>query len=317
MREATPDHDLGNASTHAGERPVFLLGAPRSGTTLLYKILCMHSEAAWISNWVRSSPRATALAAFNRIPFWLPAWQRRAWFGDDSNAYVYGRHRATWERAFPTPVEGEPLFEPIGMTAPGSDDASRHALADEGLGVLRSRLESIRRFSGGSVFINKRIGNNRRVGLLLRGFPSARFVDLLRDGRAVASSLSRVDWWPESVPWWHDRTPARSEAEGSDPWELRARSWVEEVGAIEQGLQAVSPEQVLRVRYEQLVSSPIALARSVGSFVGLPESDDWLERVSRLRFPNRNEGWRHQLEPTEIATIEEIQGEKLRKYGYV
>lgn len=317
MQRVTARRDRSRTYSHASERPAFLVGAPRSGTTLLYKILCMHPEAAWISNWVRSSPRATALAAFNRIPAWLPTLQRRAWFAGGSNAYVYGKRRATWERVFPMPVEGEPIFERVGITDPGPNDAPRQALVEEGLGVLRSRLEAIRRFSGGSVFINKRIGNNRRIGMLTRGFPSARFVDLVRDGRAVAYSLSSVDWWPGSVPWWHDRTPERSEAEGCNPWELCARSWVEEVGAIEQGLQDVPPEQVFHLSYEQLVGSPVASVRSVATFVGLPESHDWLERVSQLRFPNRNERWRQQLGPADITAIEQIQGERLRKYGYV
>ncbi|MBV9253816.1 MAG: sulfotransferase, partial [Actinobacteria bacterium] len=38
------------------EQPLFLVGAPRSGTSLLYKALCLHPDAAYISNWVNRFP---------------------------------------------------------------------------------------------------------------------------------------------------------------------------------------------------------------------------------------------------------------------
>jgi hypothetical protein len=316
MLRPTPRHDRDRMDDHVEDHPVFLVGAPRSGTTLLYKILCMHPRAAWISNWIRRSPGATALAAFNRIPALLPAMQRRVWFGNDSNAYVYGKRRRPWERAFPMPVEGEPIFEPIGTNDGDGGGTGEPAVAERQLEILRERLESIRRFSGGSVFVNKRIANNRRIRLLMRGFPSARFVDLVRDGRAVAYSLSTVDWWRGSVQWWHDRTPERWQAEGGDPWELCARSWVEEIGAIERGLQRVPSEQVLHISYEHLVASPLPSIRSIATFAGLPENRDWLKRVSQLRFPNRNEAWRERLSPAEIATIQDVQRDALKRYGY-
>ena len=34
-----------------------------------------------------------------------------------------------------------------------------------------------------------------------------RFVVLVRDGRAVAESLSRVDWWETNHVWWYGGTP--------------------------------------------------------------------------------------------------------------
>lgn len=317
MQRTGREHDRRFADQDVGERPVFLVGAPRSGTSLLYKALCMHPEAAWISNWVRRFPRALTLAALNRIPPRFPRLQRRVWFGSDSNAYVYGSRRRLWEQVFPMPVEGEPIFERSGLVDDSSGGiAGQNGVAEHRLGVLRSNLESIRRMAGGSVFINKRIGNNRRIGLLVAAFPYARFVDLVRDGRAVAYSLARVDWWPDSVPWWHDQTPKRWEAEGGDPWELCARSWVEEVGAIERGLEAVPSEQVLHLSYEQLIRSPLESLQTVRTFAGLSENRGWLDRVGGLQFPNRNETWRENLSRAEIATIEEIQRDTLIRYGY-
>jgi hypothetical protein len=86
--------------------PVFLLGPARSGTSLIYKLLCMHPESAWISNWLARVPAATSAAVLNRVTTHAPRARRRVWFGaDGSNAYVYGRRREIRDRLFPMPHE--------------------------------------------------------------------------------------------------------------------------------------------------------------------------------------------------------------------
>lgn len=300
-----------------GESAVFLLGAPRSGTSLVYKALCMDPEAVWISNWVRTYPAATVLAAANRLSRRLPEIRRRVWFGSDSNAYVYGRHRPLWVRAFPVPVEGAPIFDRL----EGKSDDRGHT-NQEGAGPvdparsLRSTVRSIRRFAGGSTFVNKRIRNNRRIEMLMSAFPGARFVEIIRDGRAVAYSLSRVDWWPDTVPWWHHQTPRAWEAGGGDGWEFCAREWVEEVQAIESGLRSVPETQTFRLSYENLIRAPVESLRSVAAFAGLAVTGDWVDGVARLDFPDRNEAWRQRLSDTAVKTIEEIQRETLIRHGY-
>ena len=286
----------------------FLLGAPRSGTSLVYKGLCLHQEAAWISNWVRRWPGAPPLAMLNRVAARAPRMQREVWFGSDSNAYVYGRTRLLKERVFPMPVEGEPVFvRSTGPAGAGEEDPALN---------LRRALGAIGKWAGGRVFVNKRIGNNRRIPLLLEAFPKARFVEIVRDGRAVAYSLSRVNWWLDDTVWWYGGTPRRWEAEGGDPWELCARSWVEETGAIEAGRGAVPPAQVLRMKYEAFLEDPLGSFGEVGSFCGLGEDPGWMDRLRELSYPNRNETWSRALDDAQITTIERIQGPTLGRYGY-
>src|SRR6266576_161164 len=69
----------------------FIIGPARSGTSLLYKALCLHPDAAFISNWLARCPSVAALAALNRFARGSSARARRHWFWDDANAYVYGR----------------------------------------------------------------------------------------------------------------------------------------------------------------------------------------------------------------------------------
>src|SRR6202035_2477728 len=101
-------------------------------------------------------------------------------------------------------VEGEPLFRHCGMV---QFEWEHEATPLEQQKALRRSFSAIRRSSGAVVVVNKRIANNRRIPQLLAAFPDARFVSIVRDGRAVAYSLSRVDWWDDDIVWWYGGTP--------------------------------------------------------------------------------------------------------------
>jgi len=289
--------------------PVFLLGAARSGTSLLYKCLCLHRQAAWVSNWVRRCPGLPAFAVVNRLPARLPKARTAVWFGGGGNAYVYGAPRRLVERAFPMPVEGEPFFNRHGIPPPGGAPA-------EGPTTVAAAVRALTLASGGRVFVSKRIAHNWRVPQLVAAFPTARFVELVRDGRAVAYSLSRVDWWETSELVWLPGTPADWHRQGMDSWELCARNWVAEVDAISTGLELVPSERRLRIAYEEFVAAPAVTLEAVAAFAGLAPSARWRADIAALSFPDRNEAWRSRLEPAVVRRIEALQHDHLEANGY-
>src|SRR5258707_10584061 len=201
-------------------RPLFVVGAPRSGTSLAYRALSLHPKAAYISNWLARTPGWPVLSVLNRIPRALPGLRSRYWFGEESNAYRYGRRRPLLERLFPAPVEGGPVFNAFGVR----DGAA--TLGSERASALRRALRGPVRYGGGATLVSKRIANNRSLGLLAEGLPDARFVSMMRDGRAVAYSLSRVKWWEESDLWWFCGTPPQRNERGRDESEACAPSLV-------------------------------------------------------------------------------------------
>lgn len=296
----------------AAPETAFLLGAARSGTSLLYKCLCLHPGATYVSNWVRRLPALPRLAALNRIPRRWPGLQDSAWFGAESQGYVYGRPRTWLERAVPQPVEGESVFARSGFRQYPWEPESRPRPGRRSLTRVFSELSSA---SASGVVVSKRIANNRRIPDLHGVLPRARYVVLLRDGRAVAHSLSRVDWWQDDPLWWGDGSPRELEARGADPWDLCARNWVEDNRSIEQGLQHVPEDLVLRVRFEDFVADPRAVVADIGDFVGLPRHEPWLSRVGRLESPSAGQGWRSLPAPA-LDTITAVQGEELSRYGY-
>ncbi len=295
--------------------PLFIVGAPRSGTSLLYKLLCLHPEAAWISNWSRRAPGIAPVAALNRLARRPTPRRRAVWFGSDAaNAYVYGRQRGLWERLYPMPVEGEPVYQHcgIGQEGPAGDGHGE----DRQAACLRGAFAALQRWSGGRVLISKRIANNQRIPFLADAFPHARFLHLIRDGRAVAYSLSRVDWWEDGVVWWYGDTPRRWREQGGDPWDLVATHWVRELASIEEGLGTVATDRQLELRYEALVGEPAAVLQRVARFAGLAGDAGWQAELDRLSYPNKDEAWRDRLTPEARRRVEAIQRPDLARLGH-
>ena len=238
------------------------------------------------------------------------------WFGREAgNAYVYGARRRLQDRVFPMPAEAETFYGSCGFPHDADPDLS---VQRPDVTRLRRGFATISRWDGGRGVLTKRIANNRRIHLLSEAFPDARFIEIVRDGRAVAVSLSAVDWWEGSHIWWYGGTPSQWRAEGRDPWELCARNWVEEVQAVRQGLTQVGPDRVLSLRYEELVRDPASVVWEAMVFCGLdPAAAGWRRSLGQVRFPDQNERWRSRISPAAHDVIEAVQGAELRRYGYL
>lgn len=293
--------------------PVFIVGAGRSGTTLLYKMLCLHPDIAWISNYVARLPSLSWLSVLNRVTRLSGKIRRSIWFGKDSNAY-FTNHKSIM-RAFPSPVEGERIFRRCGIPRfPGV--SWRISEAQEK--CIKVTFEKIRLFQGCKVFLSKRTANNRRIPQLYKAFSGARFIHIIRDGRAVANSLLRVGWWMDhNVWWWHQKSPRQWQAEGKKPIEMAARNWVEEVREIQSGLEAVPCDQVFEVRYENLPLNLENILKKVIHFVGIDVETYWVDEVKSLQIGSRNVHWRKNMGQEEIAILLRIQSELLNQLGYV
>jgi hypothetical protein len=248
------------------------------------------------------------------LPARLPDARRKVWFGGDGgNAYVYNGSRPLVHKLLPMPTEGETLFARCGLPeAPPPADTP----TDATVAALRASFERVRRLGGGQRLLCKRIANNLRLPLLVEAFPDATFVLLTRDGRAVANSLRRVNWWSGFWVFWYGSTTDQWEAAGGDPWELAARHWVEEVEALERGTATIPPDHLHSLSYEDFVADPVARLAEVAGLAGLPADDAWVAELERLSYPDNNESWRSQLDPAALATIERFQRDTLRRYGY-
>jgi Sulfotransferase family len=160
---------------------------------------------------------------------------------------------------------------------------------------------------------------------LVDAFPDARIVQVVRDGRAVVAAMLAD---PEELAWFR-RGVANVDTEFPNPFfgieteadlaawpklsaagkcAMRWRGSVHKMARLRNGL---GMDQLTTFRYEQVVSEPHGMAGALGDFIGV--------KVGRIETPPRQHGengWRRVLSPEQLADIEQVAGQQLRRVGY-
>lgn len=301
-------------STGESSRVVFLLGAGRSGTTLLYKMLSIHRSVAYLSNYQNRYPKWPSLAYLQHILNQFPEYKRKSWFKAHGNAY-FNERRTRLRSIVPTPSEAESVYASCGIPRTPDSDYRLTAKAAE---CLQNRFERIRQMSRGQVLLTKRTANNRRIPILRQIFPDAKYIHLVRDGRAVAYSLSHVAWWNDHVLYWAGKTPRQMIAAGSNPLELAARNWFEEMQTLAQGIALIPDGQLLEVRYEELLRDPYVQLQRILDFMGVAAKKDpaYWGLVDSLHLEPKPEAWVHKWTESELKLVLGLQGDTLRLWGF-
>ena len=134
-----------------------------------------------------------------------------------------------------------------GVTAEVLDDAVRSFISS----LLRGTAQ-------GERIAEKTPHNLLHMKSLGRMFPQARFIHVVRDGRAVSASLVKQAWMDPATggPVWY-----------CSDLESASRYWAQVVSVVRQQSRAV-PGRFLELRYEDLVTNPDLTMRRVLAFLG-------------------------------------------------
>ncbi len=274
----------------APDRPIFIVGCPRSGTTLLQVMLHSH-------------PRI-AVPPENR--FLLDIYRRRQSFGDLRSRAA----RVAVARAITT---RDGRFSDLRL----DPDATIAAIAD-GPPTIGSALGIVfREYAAQSE--KSRWGDKRPAYLLdlptvLRLFPDAQIVHIVRDGRECVTSLKRMPWWPGGAT-------------------TAIGRWIVSMVLAARARRTLRSDQFFELRYEDLVADPRAELTKLCTFLGeefdegmlehhdtaveaVPQWKTWHARTSTTVSTETVGRWLAQLEPAEIGALERLGGHYLRSHGY-
>ena len=285
------------------DRPIFILGGARSGTTILYNLLAAHRDTCWVSYLSDARPGAAAPVRRHRLldlPLVGPSQLR---------AIVRNRPNRTRMRWMPWPAEGDNTWHDhagFGAEPYGTETHIDDAMASRLRGVIDTHL----RVTGRPRFLCKQTANNRRLELVAGMFPDARYVHLIRDGRAVANSMIREPWWNDMHVWWLGKR-VRDWDEGP-PVALAALYWqhtLEEIRRHDFG------DRYMEVRYEDLAADTPAVMAEVVRFAGM-NADAVHARLLPGTLPNMNHKWRTKLSQEQQAAMLDAIGPALSALGY-
>ncbi len=272
------------------DRPIIVLGCPRSGTTIVQVMLHSHHRIA--------------IPPENR--FLLPAYRQRLSFGDleeRANRRALARFIVRGRRH---------KFRDFGLDRKETirEIVNGPATLGSALGIV---LRAYAARFGSERWGDKRPSYHNYIGAIMRLFPDAQIVHVVRDPRDCVASLKRMPWWRldshHSVAAWAEAVEHVDEA---------VRRWPGAVTQIQYERLVADPETELRrlcdalgEEYDAAMAEPERLAP-----LAVPERKHW-HSYTRVRLSTRNVGrWRRELEGWEVALCEAVLADRMERFGY-
>ena len=298
------------------DSPIFFIGMPRSGTTVVFEAFAARRDVAWPSQHLARTPGLPAVALLSRLADLTPALRRSVSRSDQARPWR--------ERLRVGPAEAYSFWERCCGEKFSFDYLLEVEATEAERACLRSAVEKVLLYHGKPRFAAKITGPGR-IGYLLSVFPGARFVHVVRDGRAVVGSLMKVGFWRErnrmNEPAWRggllegDLEDWRRH--GRSPLALSAVQWRRVVESTRAEAERLVPDRYAELRYERFVDDPGGTLDQIASFCGLEPSTsakDFLQ--DRFELRDMNFQWGNRFDRVQVALLNELTGATLAALGY-
>lgn len=262
------DEAAGQATVASGirrgpefDRPVFIVAAPRSGSTLLFETLSKNREFWSLGDESHKH--------FERIAPLRPNKNNMS-------------NRLTAEMATPDVVATLKRYFKADLV-----NADGHSFDHV---AMQSRPEMVR-------FLEKTPKNSLRIPFLLQAFPDARFIFLFRDAQQNISSLldswrsqkfvtyPNLPTWPEKMQWSHLLIPGWQKLANRTLPEITTTQWAITNQLIMSDLRKLPSERWCAVEYDSFLASPMEELKRLCDFAQVvfgPRMKDVASKPLRL-----------------------------------
>lgn len=236
-------------------------GSGRSGTSLAAERIATHPEVVYFQE-----------------PFWFCDRNRkvlaylRGEVGVDELRKTMSRSIGNVRAGFKEQGEDELVdlyagLDPVLARLP-SDDRAKH---------VHKALEAVATWAGRRYWIEKTPHNVQNAEWIMKVFPGARIVHMIREPKDICASLLRQHWGPKSArgfaAWYREAMTAA--------WEAR---------------EAVPAGQYLVVEMETLVRQPHMTLESMLQFFEIEHDIDWLHKAASWIDPKRAHVGRYEVD---------------------
>lgn len=274
------------SNTTTSHQPFFIVGAQRSGTTLLRLILNAHSEIA-IPEEARFLMPLLKESNINKP---LSGKQLE----NTINYLKQDQQYKQWN------YDSEPTLKSL---------ASQNQVTIHDL--IHTLYQSFAEHEGKTSWADKSLFF-RKIDLLAKIFPEAKFIHLVRDGRDVFHSWRKMDKLKDNVV-------------------ATAIDWNYKLKRINNSFERLPENRHITLKYEDLLEEPEETVKKLCNFLGIDFQNNMMnyhqtshyyigEHHSELIFKNIDSSnkykWRKNMTTTEINAFELICKNNLKKYNY-
>jgi len=288
-------------------KPIIIVGTGRCGSTVFHRLLARHPSAMWLSGFCDHYPTR-------------PALNRRAVLAISHPIFGPLLARTPLGRKI-QPGECYKFWDKhtFGFSEP-CRDLVRSDVSTRVKKQVRAAMAAMLTPTRDRLLL--KITGWPRIGYLNEIFEDAKFIHIIRDGRAVASSLLHVNFWRG----WHGPHGWRAgllSAEDQATWESYDRSftalagleWRIQMRAIGAARRSLDPARFLEVKYEDFCERPVDVAHDVLDFVELSGSAA-LDRHVRTTGIKNSQRWRDDLTVEQQRLLDDLLRDDLIAHGY-
>lgn len=288
------------------QKPIIIVGTGRCGSTIFQQVLGAHPEISWLS----------------AIYHWYPQWSSI---------------NQTLMRIVDYPVIGNYLkskkvlrpWEPYGIwdqLYPGFSKPFRDLHANDVTCKVKTRVQRV----AAQMVTPKRnrlmikITGWPRMGFFSAIFPDAKFIHVVRDGRAVVNSMVNVDWWtgwkgPANWGWGELTAEEQAQLAKYDHSFIALASieWNHLMHAMEIAQTKVNPPNFLEIRYEDFCEDVVGVMQQVTDFCELSWDDSVAGVVGKYQITEKNYKWQEELTAQQQLIMNDIMAHYLKQHHYL
>ena len=274
--------------------PLFIVGANRSGTTLLRLLLNAHSQVA--------------------IP-------------DEINYFYSFRHANyyRWEAPGLSAGQFEAFVDDfLRSNRPVTPELDLDALRTDILGgpvdlrrPYKLLLEAWARHHGKARWGEKTPGNVYNAHYIVAMFPDAHFIQIVRDPRAVVHSMQKTSFFPDDVVF-NAYNLRKSLAEGRSHFETTVPPAQRLTIRYEDLVQAPVPtlRRVCSFAGLEYEDQMLTFHQDASQYMTEAAASSFNAAATRPISANRTDAWRHRLSAAEVTMIEHIHEAFMAEFRY-
>ncbi len=233
--------------------PIFIIGPPRSGSTLLYQLVARHFRVCFFSNFMMNFPGSPACASrfLSFIDGCNPPAIFDSRYGETAGWKSPNQGVAVWFRWFPKD-----------HSYVGSGVLSKKALRE-----IRNTIALIQKYFK-APFVNKWQANTVRLLALSEALPEALFIRIKRNPIFIAQSIlhGKKTLFQDERDWFSTRPSNYEKLKHKEPLEQVCEQvfYIEE--DIDRDSNIVGKDKFLTIHYEELCTSPMKVMNNIQSF---------------------------------------------------
>jgi len=282
------------------EKPVFIIGHPRSGTTFLHHLLTSADNAAAFQTWHLLFPALTARVLLKPLINFFVKTGRTELIPEETGHRVVLNKTEEEEMLFFHNYETQ--FVPIGML--GFDDREYPELQWQDQQPKTRRMKAMRfldgcfkrhiRFTGKSQIIAQTHFSTHRLMTMMEFYPDAKFVYIVRDPHHVVPSYLSLLYKSIEFRWGIEQVPK----DVLDRYNKRRYQAIVDLYRYFYDLQKsgkIPEERVMVLPYDMLLTDLVGIFEKIAAFSGIEVSEKLREQVTERSNKQMNYRRKHQV----------------------